>query len=214
MFLKPPLPHNEAARLEVLRQLSLLDTPPEQEYDDLTHLAAFLCRAPMASITLIDEHRQWFKAKVGLQNSETARNISFCAHAILGSDLFIVPDATQDERFRDNPLVLGDPHIRFYAGMPLNTAEGATIGTLCVIDREPRDLPESSCLALRVLGRQVVAHIQIRRQLSQLQQVSAERLKIERRLRISQNKLRNANLKLRELASTDALTGLRNRRAF
>src|SRR5580704_16193643 len=133
---------DEARRIEALRDYAILDTLPEQSLDDLTALAAQICQTPIALISLVDERRQWFKSKVGLQMAETPRDISFCGHAIHQRDLFIVPDATQDERFVDNPLLTGEPHIRFYAGASLANSEGMALGTLCVIDRVPRTLTE------------------------------------------------------------------------
>ena len=139
--MKTPLrPTDETRRLDALRDYQVLDTPPEQALDDLTALAARICDAPISLISLVDEHRQWFKSKVGWSIGETAREVSFCGHVITQPDLFIVPDAAEDERFADNPLVTGDPHIRFYAGAPLVTPRGEAIGALCVIDCVPRRL--------------------------------------------------------------------------
>lgn len=173
----PPRSLNEAGRLEVLRRYDLLDTSPEQALDDLALLTAHVCEAPISLISLIDEKRQWFKSRVGFSGSETSRDISFCAHAILQPDLFIVPEATKDERFAGNPLVTGDSHVRFYAGAPLITREGQAIGTLCVLDREPRQLDVAQREALRVLGRQVMSQLELRRQTRELA-ASEERLRI------------------------------------
>ena len=161
--MKAPLPDDEAARLADLKECGILDTAPEVAYDDLTKLASHICGTPIALVSLVDSDRQWFKSTVGLDAEQTPRDQAFCAHAILGSDLLIVPDATADDRFSDNPLVVGDPNIRFYAGAPLVTPRGHGVGTLCVIDREPRRLDPEQTEAMRVLARQVVAQIELRR---------------------------------------------------
>lgn len=212
--LSAPIPLDEQARLEALHRICILDTPPEDAYDDLTRLAAVICNVPIATITLVDEDRQWFKAKVGVESRETPRSVSFCAHAILGNELFEVADAQQDERFRANPLVTGDPRIRFYAGMPIKGPSGHNLGTLCVIDRKPRQLTEADRVALRVLARQAAAHILIHQQVGELQEASRRQAQIELKLRESQDHLRDSNRRLQELVRTDALTGLGNRRLF
>jgi adenylate cyclase len=167
--MKAPLPDDEAARLADLKDCAILDTPPESAYDDLTKLASHICSTPIALVSLVDSDRQWFKAKVGLDATQTPRDLAFCAHAILEPDILVVPDATADARFADNPLVVGNPNIRFYAGAPLVTALGHGLGTLCVIDREPRNLDPAQVEALRVLTRQVIAQIELRRAGRELQ---------------------------------------------
>jgi PAS domain S-box-containing protein len=185
----PPPLQDEKRRLEVLWQYEVLDTPPEEAFDDLTALAAQICAAPIALISLVDENRQWFKSKTGLTASETARNISFCGHGIQQSGLFVVPDATRDERFADNPLVTAEPHIRFYAGAPLVSPEGQALGMLCVIDRVPRELRSDQQESLRVLSRHVMTQLELRRRSRELARVRSDLdrfLKAEKELRESQ----------------------------
>ena len=165
-----PLPPDEKERLEALRRYEILDSAPEQDFDDLNQLAAHICGTPIATITLVDETRQWFKSRVGLTGCETSREVAFCAHTILQKEVVVVPDARIDERFADNPLVTGDPDIRFYAGAPLITPDGFVLGTICVIDRTPRDLSAEKVRALQALSRQVVAQLELRRSLMQLRQ--------------------------------------------
>lgn len=162
-----PLAANESQRLAALAAYEILDTAPEPQFDDLARLASHICKTPIALVSLVDADRQWFKARFGLETPQTPRDIAFCAHAILGSDVMVVPDATRDERFADNPLVTGDPGIRFYAGAPLLTPEGEALGTLCVIDRRPRDLTREQIAALRALARQAVAQLELRRRSKQ-----------------------------------------------
>ncbi|MDH7943738.1 sensor domain-containing diguanylate cyclase [Pseudohongiella sp. SYSU M77423] len=135
-----PLPADEIERLSQLKSLNILDTPPEERFDRVTRMARRVFGVPIALVSLIDENRQWFKSCLGLEASETDRQISFCGHAILNSGAFVIENALADERFADNPLVTGEPHIRFYAGYPLRTVSGQPMGTLCIIDREPRTL--------------------------------------------------------------------------
>src|ERR687894_627074 len=154
-----PFPHEEAERLAALKRYRILDTPPAPDFDALTELASYICQAPVALVSLVDEHRQWFKSQVGLGLTETARDVSICAHAIRQPGLFIVPDTTKDERFARNPLVTGEPHLRFYAGSLLTTSDGHALGTLCVLDRRPRELDEAQKRALEALSRQAMALI-------------------------------------------------------
>ncbi len=149
----PAIPASEASRLESLRQMAILDTPDEEALDRIIRVVSLMFEVPIALISLVDENRQWFKACIGLPVRETPRQISFCGHAILEEGLFLIPDATRDERFADNPLVTGAPHIRFYAGVPLHNQDGHTIGTLCLIDQAPREVPISWQAALLDLGR-------------------------------------------------------------
>ncbi len=166
--MKAPLPANEAERLEALHRYEILDTEPEQDFDDVTLLASQLCNTPIALISLVDENRQWFKSKIGMTESETSRDIAFCAHGILQSDLFEIEDALNDERFSDNPLVTDNPKIRFYAGSPLTTPDGHRLGMLCVNDQSPRKLSADQKAALQALSRQVVARLESRRRLMEL----------------------------------------------
>ena len=181
------IPENEAARLEALYGYSILDTPPEASYDDLVRLAAHICGTPVAGINLIDGERQWSKARVGLDEAELPRGVSFCARAVLEPRaLTVVPDLQADARFADNPLVTGSAGLRFYAGAPLVTPEGEALGTLCVAAPEARPLSPAQADALAALARQVMRLLELRR----------------------------ANALLAEQSATDALTGLKNRRAF
>jgi GAF domain-containing protein len=166
--MNPPIPLTEVKRLKVLWQYDILDTVPEEVFDDLTELAARICEAPIAMITLVDEKRQWFKSKIGVSVSETTRDVSFCAHAINQEDLFIIPDAAKDERFANSPLVISEPKIRFYAGAPLITPDGYALGTLCVIDKVPRELRPDQKQALRILARHVVSQLELRRHAREL----------------------------------------------
>ena len=198
---------NESQRLQALRSLDLLDTPTESDFDELVYLAAQVCGVPISLVSLVDAERQWFKAVVGLTVRETPREVSFCSHAILNSELFVVEDATKDPRFADNGLVTGAPAIRFYAGMPLITPDGFAMGTLCVIDLKPRQLTPEQEYSLRLLAGQVRAKMQLRLQKRELEAALREKDRIA-------SELGRANEQLRELATTDMLTGLRNRRVF
>jgi two-component system, NtrC family, sensor kinase len=169
----------ESARIAALQKYAILDTEPEQTFDDLVLLASFICDAPIALISLVDQDRQWFKAKVGVTVSETPREIAFCASAIRQPDVFVVPDTLNDERFRNNPLVTSEPNIRFYAGAPLINEDGFALGTICVIDRTPREFGASQQAALKALSRLVLAQLEFRRNLLLLKEALNDRAKEE-----------------------------------
>ncbi len=158
--MKPPsLPPDEPHRLSRLWALHLLDTPGEERFDRITRLAQRVMKAPIALLSLVDADRQWFKSRQGMRATETSRDVSFCGHAILSDATFVVEDATQDPRFSDNPLVTGEPHVRFYAGKPIKTPAGARIGTLCVLDHEPRKLEREDELVLEDLASTIESEI-------------------------------------------------------
>lgn len=174
---EPSYPENESVRIDTLRSLNILDTPSEERFDRLTRLAKRLFAVPIALVSLIDVNRQWFKSCIGLDISETPRHISFCGHAILGDEILIIPDATLDDRFHDNPLVTGEPKIRFYAGFPLAIGNGSKVGTLCLIDHHPRTLSDDEQELLHDLGHlaeQELAAIQLAT-IDELTQISNRR---------------------------------------
>lgn len=163
-MISPLIPQNEKSRMKALKEYSILDTLPEQEYDDITQLASMICETSISTISLIDEKRQWFKSKVGLDAVESRREDSFCAHAIIEPDkIFTVKDSRLDERFHDNPFVIGDPHVIFYTGVPLVSPEGFSLGTLCVIDDKPKELTEEQLKSLKALSNQVVSLFELRK---------------------------------------------------
>jgi len=174
MKIAPPSA-NETARLKALYDYDVLDTEAEKIFDDLTQLAAQICKTPITLISLIDPDRQWFKSKVGLDAEETSRDIAFCAHAILQKEIFEIEDTLQDKRFFDNPLVTSAPNIRFYAGTPLISHNGHAIGTLCVIDDKPNKLTEEQRLVLDVLGRSVISQMELRKNIKQLKQANVHK---------------------------------------
>ena len=178
-MLEPAIPHNEYQRLETLRSLDILDTPAEARFDRLTRMARRIFDVPIALVSLVDSERQWFKSCMGLPVLETTRDISFCGHTILGDDIFLIHDTAQDERFADNPLVTGEPYIRFYAGAPLRAQDGSKLGTLCIIDQKPRYLTVDDVETLRDLAEMV-----------------------------------EGELAALQLATTDELTGIPNRRGL
>ena len=153
---------DEEARLQALHRYDILDTPTEADFDDITRLASEICEVPISVVNLIDRDRQFFKSEIGLGVRETPLDISICAHAILEQGVMIVPDTRLDSRFDGNPLVEGEPHLRFYAGALLESSDGHPIGTLCVLDSRPRILTELQITTLRVLARQVMTQIELR----------------------------------------------------
>mgnify|MGYP001086949971 CR=1 FL=1 len=163
-----PLHPQETERMNALKSLDILDTPPEKAYDELVELAASIFDVPIALISLIDSNRQWFKAKVGLDVCETSREVAFCAHCILKADILEVSDASLDERFKDNPLVTEFPHIRFYAGAPLYSSDGLPLGSLCIISSSPRKLTSQEHTTLVILAKQVSHQLELRRTNKQL----------------------------------------------
>ena len=170
-----PVPANEIERLRTLRSYKILDTRPEERFDELTQLAALICDAPISLISLLDSDRQWFKSRFGLDMQETPRAQAFCTHAIMQPEIFVVPDAAKDERFARNPLVIGETHIRFYAGAPLAARDGHLLGTLCVMDRQPHALTDAQTRALGILSRLVIANIELRSDLRELRDALAVR---------------------------------------
>ena len=200
----PPIPANDVARVAALRALGILDTPPEPNYDDLTRLAAQICQVPIALISLVDADRQWFKARVGLDPAETPRELSFCAHAIAEpqTDVFVVPDASADPRFAANALVTGAPHIRFYAGTPLVTHDGWALGTLCVIDRAPRQLTPDQLHALTTLRRHILDALELRRIIARQNTVIADLDETRRHLDVARRTAEEATRAKAEFLAT------------
>lgn len=195
-----PLPDNETQRLDWLRQSGVLDTPPEDAFDDITRLAAQVCGVPIAAITLIDEERQWFKSIVGLPVSEMPRDVSFCAHTILQPDVMVVPDTTQDDRFKDNPFVTGHPDIRFYAGAPLVMPGGFALGSLCVLDTDPGQLTGQQQAMLEALARQVAGRFEMQRQLAIQRELAAQQTQLIAEQEQAQEALRQSEEELRAVA--------------
>lgn len=196
---KNPLDH-EGSRLAALLDYHILDTPQEPAFDGIVEVASIICQTPIAVINFIDHDRQWFKSAKGLSVRETPLDVSICTHALLQPGLFVVPDTTEDERFANNPLVTGEPFLRFYAGALLESHDGYPLGTLCVLDDHPRDIDPQQRFALQALANQVMAHLELMRSHREQKRLIAE--------------LESARREMADLAATDLLTGQLNRRAF
>ncbi len=202
--MEPPDYTFDRERLAALSRFAVLDTPPEQGFDDIVELTTLICETPVALVSLVTHDRQWFKARIGFDECQTDLNSSVCAHALIEPDLLVVPDLAADERSRDNPLVTGEPFIRFYAGAPLRTADGHVLGSLCAIDTRPRPngLSAAQASALRVLGRQVVAQLELRRAVAQRDSLLIEQKEAE----IRRNGLLEIGDRLRDAASIGDVT--------
>ncbi len=211
----PPLPANEPERLLELASYHILDTLPEQVYEDIVRLAAYICQTPMALVNLIDHDRQWSKARLGFTDNEVDRNVAFCSFAINNpEEVMVVTDATRDPRFANNPFVKGDPHIRFYAGAPLVSSNGYALGTVCVVDLQPHQLSDAQRDMLRILSRQVITLFELRRDLIALEQRLLEREQAYQALYAQIEQLTARLAETQHQALTDPLTGALNRRGF
>ncbi|MCV6606443.1 MAG: sensor domain-containing diguanylate cyclase [Porticoccaceae bacterium] len=202
-----PTPYNEEARIKALAEYQLLDTLPEQEYDDIVQMAAQLCGTPISAVVLIDAERKWNKAKYGIDIEQLPREIAICAHTILQQDILVVNDTHQHPVFKDIGMVMQPPHVRFYAGVPIINPEGYALGTLCVLDTQPHTLDGGQIASLKVLASFVSNLFELRRSLLRLE------LK-NKLLSDCHDELAKANQELQSLSLSDELTGLRNRRSF
>jgi diguanylate cyclase (GGDEF)-like protein len=210
-----PALDDETRRLEILDSYRVVDTPPEPTYDDIVNMASLMCGTPIALVSLITEDRQWFKARVGLEASETPRDQAFCAHAIRDPlSVMEVQDASKDPRFMHNPLVTGEPGIRFYAGAPLLTPSGAALGTVCVIDRVPRELTPAMAQGLQALARQAGELLALRRANSDLETLNQSVMEMQVELEQYQVQLESENTSLAQSNPIESVTGLNNQRAF
>jgi len=210
-----PIPQNETSRLKALQEYKVMDTLPEQAYDNFTRLASMICSTPIALITLLDEERQWFKSRFGLERSEIPREDAICNHTIMALDnIMVINDATQDGRFASNLLVAAEPNIRFYAGAPLVTSNGEALGTICVMDDKPRGITQDQLDALQVLSREVMGQFELRRSIATLEQSMLKQENYIDQLQEYQRELEKVRAELENQSLTDPLTGVNNRRAF
>lgn len=210
-----PALDDETRRLEILNSYRVVDTPPEPTYDDIVNMASLMCSTPIALVSLVTEDRQWFKARVGLEASETPRDQAFCAHAIRDPlTVMEIQDATKDPRFMHNPLVVGEPGIRFYAGAPLLTPSGAALGTVCVIDRVPRQLTPAMAQGLQALARQAGELLALRRANSDLETLNQSVMEMQVELEQYQVQLESENTSLAQSNPIEPVTGLNNQRTF
>lgn len=199
-MVKPPKPSNEPERLKALQSFKILDTEPEEFYDNITRLASYICDTPIALVTFIDDERQWFKSVVGLNGKETTRDEAFCAYAIHQSDIMIVSDPLNDKRFSNNPLVLSDPHIRFYAGAPLRTSDGYGLGTICVIDNKHKELSKEQMQSLDELRVVTIKYMELRRAYIDREKSASEYKALEGRIGFMLNEIETKNAELQELS--------------
>jgi GAF domain-containing protein len=188
--MEAPLPPNETERLRSLAMYEILDTLPETVFDEITLLATYICGCPIATISIIDKDRQWYKSRIGIDAAETSREISFCAHTIRQNEPLVVEDASQDERFMDNPVVVNEPHVRFYAGVALVNPDGYALGTLCVVDTQTRQLTDEQIVALNALSRHVMTHLELRRALIEQKRAVEEIQHLKDRLQSANESLK------------------------
>lgn len=210
-----PIPHNETSRLKALQEYKVMDTLPEQAYDNFTKLASMICNTPIALITLLDEERQWFKSRIGLERSEIPRESAICNHTIVMPDnILIISDTTHDPRFVNNPLVALEPNIRFYAGVSLVTSSGEALGTICVMDDKPRSITQEQLDALEVLSHEVMGQFELRRSIATLERSMLKQENYIDQLQEYQRELEKVRAELENQSLTDPLTAVNNRRAF
>ena len=199
---KPPKPANELERLKALRSFNILDTEPELFYDNVAELASYICGTSMAFVTFIEEERQWFKSKVGMDGTETTRDQAFCAYAIHQSDILVVSDPTQDDRFANNPLVTSDPNIRFYAGAPLTTRDRLGLGTLCVVDSEKKQLTDEQLKALDQLRDMTMKYMELQKGKQEREKLDREMSLMQDRVGVMLKEVDSKNAELQEFSKT------------